>query len=146
MSKEEHGYVEHQTFEVEGFRVSDATATGLRPHDDLVWVGYGGTEGRWLSPESALELARGIVTVVNSNLARRNFATALGGDHLPDQTDSDANALIWIADTIATDKANGCYGYVEEEVVAEFNKYRSNNPNASPMDHAKSAMHACAHQ
>lgn len=71
MSNDEHGYVEHQTFEVEGFRVSDATATGLRPHDDLVWVGYGGTEGRWLAPEKALALAAAITKAANGNLARR---------------------------------------------------------------------------
>jgi len=60
--------------------------------------------------------------------------------------DIEANALKWIADTIAADKAKGCYGHVEEEVVAEFNKYRKNDPQGSPMAHAQSAMHECAHQ
>lgn len=71
MPNDEHGYVEHQLCEVEGFRVVDATATGLRPHDDLVWVGYGGTEGRWLAPDRALTLAAAITKVANGNLARR---------------------------------------------------------------------------
>lgn len=64
-------YVEHQVMEVEGFRVVDATAIGSRPHDDLVWIGYGGTEGRWLSPEDALALASAITKAVSGNLARR---------------------------------------------------------------------------
>lgn len=146
MPNDKYNYAEHQLFEAEGFRVVDATATGPRSHDALVWVGYGGTEGRWLSPEAALDLAKGIVAVANSNLARRGLASSLAGVDSPDATDDEANALKWIANTIATDKANGCYGHVPEEVVAEFNKYRRNNPKGSPMDHAKSAMDACAHQ
>lgn len=139
-------YVEHQVMEVEGFRVVDATAIGSRPHDDLVWVGYGGMEGRWLTPSEALDLSAAIALVANSNLARRGLSISLGGEDLPDPSDNEANALTWIADTIATDNAKGCYGLVEKEVVAEFNKYRSNAPKGSPLDHAKSAMHACAHQ
>ena len=50
MSNGEYGYLEHQILEVEGFRVVDATATGPRAHDDLVWVGFGGVEGSWLTP------------------------------------------------------------------------------------------------
>ena len=49
----------------------DATATGPREHDDLVWVGYGGTEGRWLTSDKALELAAAITAVANGNLVRR---------------------------------------------------------------------------
>lgn len=71
MANDEYGYVEHQTFEVDGFRVADATSTGPRPHDDLVWVGHGGMEGRWLSPERALALAAAISKAANGNLARR---------------------------------------------------------------------------
>ena len=73
MSKDEYGYVEHQIIEVEGFRVVDATATGPRPHDDLVWVGYEGMDGRWLSPENALTLAASIFKAANGNLARRGL-------------------------------------------------------------------------
>lgn len=64
-------YVEHQVLDIEGFRVVDATATGVRSHDDLLWVGYGGTEGRWLTPGQALTLAAAITAVANSNLVRR---------------------------------------------------------------------------
>lgn len=73
MSKDEYGYVEHHVFEVEGFRVVDATATGPRPHDDLVWVGFGGVDGRWLAPENALALAASIAKAANGNLARRGL-------------------------------------------------------------------------
>lgn len=48
--------MEHLTIDVEGFRVADATATGNRAHDDLVWVGYGGMEGQWLATEKVLAL------------------------------------------------------------------------------------------
>ena len=71
MPKDEYGYLEHQTFDINGFRVVDATATGPRPHDDVVWVGYDGLSGSWLSPDQALELAAAIAAVAKSNLARR---------------------------------------------------------------------------
>ena len=71
MSKDEYRFVQHQTFEMDGFRVVDATSTGPRPHDDLVWVGCEGIEGRWLSPDQALTLASAIADVAKSNLARR---------------------------------------------------------------------------
>lgn len=71
MEDPDHGYTEHQLAEVEGFRVVDATATGQRPHDDLVWVGCGGMDGRWLTPGKALALAAAITKVANSNLAWR---------------------------------------------------------------------------
>lgn len=66
----ERSYVEHLTLEVEGFRVVDATSTDSRPHDDVVWVGLGGVEGRWLSPEQALAVASAITEVAVSHLAR----------------------------------------------------------------------------
>ena len=71
MKKDEYGYVEHRLLEVEGFRVVDATATGPRAHDDLVWVGYGGIEGQWLTPAQALTLAGAITEAAHANLARR---------------------------------------------------------------------------
>lgn len=71
MPNDEHGYIEHQLWEVDGFRVVDATATGRCPHDDLVWVGYGGMDGRWLSPAIALDLAAAITKAAKGNLARR---------------------------------------------------------------------------
>lgn len=64
-------YAEHEVYEVNGFRVVDATDTGIRPHDDLIWVGYGGRDGRWLSPSNALELAVAITKAANGNLSRR---------------------------------------------------------------------------
>lgn len=73
-------YVEHQILEVESFRLVDATATGSRPHDDLVWVGYGGFEGRWLTPDRALTLAAGIAVVANGNLVRRGQTLQLTDD------------------------------------------------------------------
>lgn len=71
----EDGYEEHQILEVEGFRMVDATATGSRPHDDLVWVGFGGMEGRWLTPDQALAVATGISAVAKGNLLRRGQTT-----------------------------------------------------------------------
>jgi len=68
-------YVEHQAMEIEGFHVADATATGSRAHDDLVWVGYGGMNGRWITPKQALALAAAITAVANSNLVRRSQST-----------------------------------------------------------------------
>jgi len=76
MSKDEYGYVEHQLVEVDGFRVVDATSTGLRPHDDLVWVGYGGVEGSWITSDDALALAVAITTVATGNLVRRGQLSA----------------------------------------------------------------------
>lgn len=67
----EYNYVEHLSLEVEGFRVTDATSSGTRPHDDLIWVGYGGMEGRWLSPEEAINVAATIAKVAVSHLVRR---------------------------------------------------------------------------
>lgn len=81
MSDKQQGYEEHQRIDVEGFSISDATATGLRPHDDLIWVGYGGMGGRWLTPDEALQVASAIVSVAHSNLERRGLAIpAYGGD------------------------------------------------------------------
>lgn len=70
MSEDKYGYVEHLTVEVDGFHVTDATATGPRPHDDLVWVGFG-MEGRWLSREDAVQLSAAIAKVTASQLCRR---------------------------------------------------------------------------
>lgn len=67
-----YSFVEHTVLEVEGFRVVDATASGDRAHDDLVWLGYGGMDGRWLTPAEALTVAEGINSVVKSHLARRS--------------------------------------------------------------------------
>jgi hypothetical protein len=68
-------YTEHMAVEIHGFRVTDATSTDpLRPHDDLVWVGYGGMEGRWLTADRAEEVARAIDAVVQSHRARRQAA------------------------------------------------------------------------
>jgi hypothetical protein len=66
-----HGYVEHLSLEAEGFRLVDATATGLRPHDDLVWIGCGAQDGKWITPDAALTLAAAITSVATDNLARR---------------------------------------------------------------------------
>lgn len=66
-------YIEHEIHEIEGFRVVDATSAGSRPHDDLIWVGYGGMDGRWVSPSTALQLAAAITKAANSNLFRRGL-------------------------------------------------------------------------
>lgn len=65
-------YVEHVSIEVEGFRVADATSSGNRPHDDLIWVGYGGMNGRWMTPEQASSMAQAISPVVASHIARHD--------------------------------------------------------------------------
>lgn len=60
--------------------------------------------------------------------------------------DNEVRALEWIKSTIAEEIENGGHGYVEDEVVAEFKKYRKNHSQGSPLDQAKSAMHECAHK
>lgn len=70
-------YVEHRSLVVQGFRVVDATATGNRGHDDLVWVGYDGEGGRWLSPEEALAVASSIASVTVSHLVPRGTCDLL---------------------------------------------------------------------
>lgn len=68
-------YVEHQTHEVSGFRIVDATSTGSRPHDDLIWVGTAaGQDGKWISPESAMELVAAIAKTAHGNMERRRLA------------------------------------------------------------------------
>lgn len=75
MSDAKFGYVEHQTLEIEGFRIADATATGPRPHDDFVWVGFGGVDGRWLTPEAAVQVAAAIAKIAASHVSRRKGIT-----------------------------------------------------------------------
>lgn len=72
-----HEYVEHFSIDVEGFRVTDATSTGHRPHDDLIWIGCDGLGGRWLKPEAALEVASAIQTVVHSHASRHGETDAI---------------------------------------------------------------------
>lgn len=70
-TKYKREYFEHATEEVTGFSITDATSTGLRPHDDVIWVGYR-SEGRWLKPEEAIALADAIKRVANSHIARHD--------------------------------------------------------------------------
>ena len=70
-----YGYVEHQIHEVAGFKIVDATSTGPRPHDDLIWVGVGGgMDGRWMSPQHAMELVGAIANAAFGNVQRRRLA------------------------------------------------------------------------
>lgn len=65
-------YIQHVHEEVHGFRVTDATSTiENHEHDDLVWLGFSGMGGRWLTPAEALDVARAIERAAASNLARR---------------------------------------------------------------------------
>jgi hypothetical protein len=68
-----HGkYTIHTDINVAGFNVVDSTTTGgLRPHDDVIWLGYG-IEGRWLTPEEVLTLAEALKTTAQSHIARHN--------------------------------------------------------------------------
>lgn len=75
----QYGYTEHHVVEADGFRVVDATATGERPHDDLIWVGYGGMEGRWLTPGEAMAVASAITEVVSSHVARHKGTLSADG-------------------------------------------------------------------
>jgi hypothetical protein len=68
----EFGFVEHCRMDVAGFSIADTTATGLRPHNDVVWVGRD-AGGKWLTPKDALALSEAIALVANSNLARRGL-------------------------------------------------------------------------
>jgi hypothetical protein len=69
MPDNKYGYVEHETAEVAGFLITDATSTGPRPHDDLIWVGYR-NDGRWLTPDEALAIAAAINKVAYSHIER----------------------------------------------------------------------------
>jgi len=73
-------------------------------------------------------------------------ASAADSGDFADLADNEVRALEWIKSTIADKLQNGDHGYVEHEVVEEFNKYRKNQPKGSAHAHAKSAMQACAHQ
>ena len=67
-------YQEHQHVESTGFHVIDATSGTYPIHDDLVWVSYGEVEGRWLTVDEALNLARAINDVASRNAQRRETA------------------------------------------------------------------------
>lgn len=100
----------------------------------------GGEIQLFATAEQFNELVREIV----EKHAGRTSATDSGD--FADPADNEVRALEWIKSTIADKLQNGDRGYVEHEVVEEFNKYRKNQPKGSALDHAKSAMHACAHQ
>ncbi len=71
-------YIEHQAVEVHGFFITDATSTDpRRHHDDLVWVGFGGMEGRWLTPDQADDVARAIMSVTLDHRARHAVQAGL---------------------------------------------------------------------
>jgi hypothetical protein len=80
--KSQHSYVEHTKLELGGFVVADATATGLRPHDDLIWIGIN-DGGRWVTPLDAVAYSRAIQDVVASHYARRGIASALVNGEKP---------------------------------------------------------------
>lgn len=69
----QYGYTEHTKFEQSGFSVVDATSTGPRPHDDLIWIGFNG-EGRWVPPLEAVAYSRAIQEVVAAHCERRGIA------------------------------------------------------------------------
>lgn len=72
---ESMSYTEHTKVEAHGFQAVDATNTEPdRGHDDLIWVGYGGMEGRWLTADQAAGVARAIDAVVESHRTRREAA------------------------------------------------------------------------
>lgn len=78
--------------------------------------------------------------------AKHARGLANGNGECADSSDTEVRALELITSTIAQEERSGNYGFVENEVVTKFNMYRKNHPQGSPLDHAKSAMHACAHQ
>lgn len=86
------------------------------------------------------ELVRALVAKHSSKQA------SSGGVDIADPSDTQERALEWITSTIANNVQNREYGHVESEVVEEFLKSRANAPTGSPMDQAKRAMYACAHQ
>lgn len=69
-SKNEYEFIEYESKEVAGFLVADSQSKGLRPHNDVIWLGYGGVNGRWMTPDELLELAEAIKTVVASHIER----------------------------------------------------------------------------
>lgn len=76
---EQSQYVEHQIHEVSGFSIVDATSTGLRGHDDLIWIGTtDGQGGSWISPESAMALVAAIAQTAHGNMERRRMAAISG--------------------------------------------------------------------
>lgn len=69
-------YTEHTKIEAYGFEINDVTVSGCsnvgcdRDHDDLIWVGYGGLEGRWLTVDQVEELAGALFGAATVHRAR----------------------------------------------------------------------------
>lgn len=60
-------YREHMAVEYAGFLVSDTTTNS---GNERIWVGYGGMEGSWLSPDEVTGLAEALIRVRDAHLAR----------------------------------------------------------------------------
>lgn len=60
-------YREHMAVEYAGFLVSDTTTNS---GNERIWVGYGGMEGSWLSPDEVAALADVLKSVRDAHLAR----------------------------------------------------------------------------
>lgn len=68
------GYIEHKVMELDGgLKVVDATVSGLRQHDDLIWIEINGG-GRWVTPLEAVAYSRAIQEVVAFHCERRALA------------------------------------------------------------------------
>lgn len=92
MDTQPSSYVEHQCVDdIHGFRVCDATTGRVDSsnRNRLIWVGYGGYEGRWMKPEEALQLAAAIEATAWAHIEmvsaeqRRVFAINHPGEPLP---------------------------------------------------------------
>lgn len=59
-------YTEYSVSEFDRISIVDATIDGK----DLIWVGCGGTNGTWLSPEQVIELASKLNAVAALHNAR----------------------------------------------------------------------------
>lgn len=72
----QYEYTEHTKFDQDGFVVVDATSTGSRPHDDLIWIGIN-ESGRWVTALEAVAYSRAIQQVVAAHCERRGIAASL---------------------------------------------------------------------
>lgn len=63
-------YTEHAKHEYAGFKVVDATLD----EQDLIWVGFGGAEGRWLTAAEVTRLSGLLAEAATSHMTRLGAA------------------------------------------------------------------------
>jgi hypothetical protein len=62
----QNDYQEHTELDSHGFKLVDAQTEGR----NLIWVGYGGMEGRWLRVDEAEQLLADLTKTIAAHRAR----------------------------------------------------------------------------